>query len=95
MFTTRALRLGRKITAGTRSHHDTALKSQYEFIKAEVNGKVGLITLNRPKALNALCDGLLDDLIHAARVFDKSGWIYLCLKSIIITMLKIMKFDYR
>jgi hypothetical protein len=73
MFTTRAIRLGRKITSGTRNHHDTALKSQYEFIKAEVNGKVGLITLNRPKALNALCDGLLDDLIHAARVFDKSG----------------------
>jgi enoyl-CoA hydratase/carnithine racemase len=32
-----------------------------------------LITLNRPKALNALCDGLLDDLIHAARVFDKDN----------------------
>ena len=26
--------------------------------------------MNRPKALNALCDALLDDLIHAARVFD-------------------------
>jgi enoyl-CoA hydratase/carnithine racemase len=34
-------------------------------------GKVGLITLNRPKALNALCDGLLDDIIHAATAFDK------------------------
>jgi enoyl-CoA hydratase/carnithine racemase len=32
-----------------------------------------LITLNRPKALNALCDGLLDDLIHAARAFDKDN----------------------
>ncbi len=32
-----------------------------------------MITLNRPKALNALCDGLLDDLIHAARVFDKDN----------------------
>jgi len=29
-----------------------------------------LITLNRPKALNALCDGLMDDLMHAARAFD-------------------------
>jgi len=35
-----------------------------------VSGKAGLITLNRPKALNALCDGLLNDLIHAATVFD-------------------------
>ena len=42
----------------------------YEFIKAEVRGSAGLITLNRPKALNALCDGLMDDLMHAARAFD-------------------------
>jgi enoyl-CoA hydratase/carnithine racemase len=32
-----------------------------------------LITLHRPKALNALCDGLLDDLIHAARAFDNDA----------------------
>ena len=52
-----------------------SLVTEYEFIKAEVRGKTGLITLNRPKALNALCDGLLDDLVHAARVFDKSDEI--------------------
>lgn len=51
--------------------HDT-LKQSYEYIKAEVRGKTGLITLHRPKALNALCDGLLADLIHAARVFNKN-----------------------
>ncbi|CAM9644425.1 unnamed protein product, partial [Ectocarpus fasciculatus] len=44
--------------------------SEYEYILAEQRGAVGLITLNRPKALNALCNGLLDDLIHAARAFD-------------------------
>jgi enoyl-CoA hydratase/carnithine racemase len=38
-------------------------------------GKVGLITLYRPKALNALCDGLLDDLIHAARHFDDNNHV--------------------
>lgn len=42
----------------------------YEYIEASVQGKVGVIKLNRPKALNALCDGLIDDVIHAARVFD-------------------------
>jgi len=34
---------------------------------------VGLITLNRPKALNALCDALLDDLIDATGKMDRDG----------------------
>jgi enoyl-CoA hydratase len=33
----------------------------YENIIAETRGKVGLITLNRPKALNALNDSLIDE----------------------------------
>lgn len=33
-----------------------------EYIKHEKRGQVGLITLNRPKALNALCDGLIKEL---------------------------------
>jgi len=32
---------------------------------------VGIITLHRPKALNALCDALFEDLIHAARALDE------------------------
>ena len=37
----------------------------YSYILSEQRGSVGLITLNRPKALNALCDGLIDEA-HAS-----------------------------
>ena len=33
-------------------------------------GGVGVVTLHRPKALNALSDALFEDLIHAVRAFD-------------------------
>jgi len=42
---------------------------------------VGIIQLNRPKALNALCDALFEDLIHAATEFNKDDQV----GSIIIT----------
>jgi enoyl-CoA hydratase len=42
----------------------------YEMILTETRGRVGLITLNRPKALNALCDQLMDELGQALRGFD-------------------------
>ncbi len=42
----------------------------YEMILAEIQGRVGLITLNRPKALNALCDQLMTELGEALRDFD-------------------------
>jgi hypothetical protein len=40
-----------------------------------VGGGVGVITLHRPRALNALCDALFEDLIHAARALDDDGEI--------------------
>ena len=43
----------------------------YKNILTETRGKVGLITLNRPKALNALCNELLAEVIEAGRDFDK------------------------
>jgi enoyl-CoA hydratase len=42
----------------------------YENILVETRGKVGLITLNRPKALNALNDALMDELGAALKTFD-------------------------
>lgn len=42
----------------------------YENILVETREKVGLITLNRPKALNALNDQLIDELGQALKAFD-------------------------
>jgi enoyl-CoA hydratase len=42
----------------------------YENIEIETNGHVGVITLNRPKALNALCDALVAELGHALDAFE-------------------------
>ena len=42
----------------------------YENIIVETRGRVGLITLNRPKALNALNDALMDELGGALGRFD-------------------------
>jgi enoyl-CoA hydratase len=41
-----------------------------EHILVETRGAVGLITLNRPAALNALCDALMIELGAALRAFD-------------------------
>ena len=43
---------------------------QYENILVEIHGKVGLVTLNRPAALNALNDQLMDELGRALQSFD-------------------------
>jgi enoyl-CoA hydratase len=42
----------------------------YETILVEARGKVGLVTLNRPKALNALNAQVLADLLAAFKTFD-------------------------
>lgn len=43
---------------------------QYENILVEIHGRVGRITLNRPAALNALNDKLMDELGLALQSFD-------------------------
>jgi len=42
----------------------------YEFIVAEKKGRVGLITLNRPKQMNALNAQLMQELAKALYAFD-------------------------
>ncbi len=42
----------------------------YETIIVETRGKVGVVTLNRPKALNALNDQLITELNHALDAFE-------------------------
>ncbi|MEN9316196.1 MAG: enoyl-CoA hydratase [Pseudomonadota bacterium] len=42
----------------------------YETILTDVRGRVGLVTLNRPKQLNALNDQLMDELGAALLAFD-------------------------
>ena len=44
---------------------------EYQNIIVETKDKVGVITLNRPKALNALNDQLMDELGFALKAFDK------------------------
>lgn len=41
-----------------------------EMIEVETHGPVGLIRLNRPKALNALCDQLMEELGTQLRAFE-------------------------
>lgn len=45
----------------------------YEYIIAETRGRVGLITLNHPQQLNALCEGLVNELCDALDAFEKSS----------------------
>lgn len=46
-------------------------------VVTEVRGKAGLITLNRPKALNALSLAMIRDLSAALRAFERDGRVEL------------------
>ena len=47
----------------------------YENILVETRGRVGLVTLNRPKQLNALNDALMNELGAALEAFDADDGI--------------------
>ncbi|XP_070157261.1 probable enoyl-CoA hydratase, mitochondrial [Polyergus mexicanus] len=59
-------------------YYSCQVGSNYECIKTEIVGEkknVGLITLNRPKALNALCDELINEMNHALEHFSTDSSI--------------------
>ncbi|GAB0099975.1 enoyl-CoA hydratase, mitochondrial [Sergentomyia squamirostris] len=63
--------LAKASTAGNLRLYSSA--PAYEFIKVDKAGEksnVGLITLNRPKALNALCNGLMKEVSQALDSFE-------------------------
>ncbi|MFB7667696.1 enoyl-CoA hydratase [Kitasatospora sp. NPDC056138] len=45
--------------------------TEYETILVERKGRVGQITLNRPEALNALNSRLMNEVVDAAKTFDR------------------------
>ncbi len=47
----------------------------YEHVIVEIKNQVGVITLNRPKALNALCGALMDELETALDDFEANDEI--------------------
>eukprot|EP00029_Vermamoeba_vermiformis_P009652 TRINITY_DN488_c0_g1_i1.p1 TRINITY_DN488_c0_g1~~TRINITY_DN488_c0_g1_i1.p1 ORF type:complete len:300 (-),score=99.76 TRINITY_DN488_c0_g1_i1:71-970(-) len=51
----------------------TEAPATYENILVDTKGAVGIITLNRPKALNALNDALIKDVNTALEKFDKDA----------------------
>jgi enoyl-CoA hydratase len=51
------------------------LPMAYETILAETRGRVGLITLNRPQALNALSAALFRDVNHALDAYERDPGI--------------------
>lgn len=59
-------------------NHFIVANKNFEYIISEVKGakkNVGFIQLNRPKALNALCDGLMFELSNALDAFEDDSTI--------------------
>ena len=54
----------------------TGTPLSYEYILTDKRGEkenVGVITLNRPRALNALCDGLMAEVSEALKEYENDS----------------------
>lgn len=75
--TASVMNLGRRVAVASpisvsQIHRCFSSHGDYGMVKVEKTDKgVGLITLNRPKALNALCDQLMKEVVTAAKVFNE------------------------
>ncbi|KXJ22827.1 enoyl-CoA hydratase, mitochondrial [Exaiptasia diaphana] len=73
--------IGLRASSLARPHiarHLCSANKNFEYIISEVKGSkenVGFIQLNRPKALNALCDGLMFELSNALDAFESNSAI--------------------
>ena len=65
----------RAVVSRTLAAAAAAATPNYDCILVETRGAVGLITLNRPKALNALNSQLIRELNAAAAAFDKNDTV--------------------
>jgi 1,4-dihydroxy-2-naphthoyl-CoA synthase len=68
------VRLSSVLAGLSRRLMSTTELPQLDYIKMEktgTDGRVGLVTLNRPKALNALFNPLMNDLLRAVNHFDQ------------------------
>ncbi|KAJ1882890.1 hypothetical protein LPJ66_011092, partial [Kickxella alabastrina] len=54
-------------------HQLSSICFAYGMIKTETQGRVAIITLNRPKALNALCSELFHEINDALARFDNDA----------------------
>lgn len=59
----------------TESESPIPAETAYEHILVEQRGRVGIITLNRPKQLNALNARLAEEVLAAGRSFDRDTGI--------------------
>lgn len=63
-------------TPSCNQYLSTGTPLYFEYILTEKRGEkqnVGLIKLNRPRALNALCDGLMAEVAEAMKEYDSDS----------------------
>lgn len=51
------------------------MTNSYEYIEASINGNLGLITLNRPKVLNAINRPMVSEILSAMESFEESDQV--------------------